>query len=129
VNVFECEDQKLGILDPCPNFGTTFDEWEIGPIYIDIGKMLSCLEGQVPFGDRARIPSKEVIWMLQSRFLEGYCSQGVGVDIGLAHAFAYAVSRAQFLKRFPTVGAFRHRFLYNRFRQNYPLKRKMEGAP
>lgn len=115
---------QITIIDPCANFGSTFDDWTLGPIYVDIGKMLACLEGQIPFRRQHLRPSQARIEQLQQAFIGGYGRCGVKLDIEVAHAFAFAVSSAQFYRRMGKFSAF-HRFaLYNRFRGNYPAARK-----
>ena len=44
----EKAEPEIVIIDPCANGGSTHHDWEAGPIYVDLGKFLSCLEGQVP---------------------------------------------------------------------------------
>jgi hypothetical protein len=120
--------QSIIIIDPCPNFCSTFDDWTVGPAYLDIGKMLSCLEGQISAYRQHRRPSPARVNELQQKFLEGYGSLGRPSDSEMAHAFAFAVSSAQFYRRFGRLSAL-HRFaLYNRFRGNFPSWRKLQTS-
>jgi streptomycin 6-kinase len=119
--------QSVVIIDPCPNFGSTFDEWTVAPVYIDVGKMLACLEGQIPIRRQHRRRSSARIAELQDKFIHAYEGSGRILDSDIAHAFAYAVASAQFYRRYGRLSAF-HRFaLYNRFRGNFPLSRKQLG--
>jgi hypothetical protein len=116
--------RSIAILDPCANFGSTFDDWTVGPIYVDIGKMLACLEGQVSLRRQHRRPSSVRINELQRRFIEGYGRFRARPDVETAHAFAFAVSSAQFYRRFGRASAIRSFALYNRFKGNFPSYRK-----
>ena len=119
---------SIAIIDPCANFGSTFDDWTIAPPYVDVGKMLACLEGQIPFRRQHLRPSSSRVDRLQAAFIEGYEQYGRKLDAEIAHAFAFAVSSAQFYRRFGRLSAL-HRFaLYNRFRGNFPLSRKQGRA-
>jgi hypothetical protein len=116
--------RSIVIIDPCANFGSTFDDWTVGPIFVDIGKMLACLEGQVALRRQHRRPSSTRINDLQRRFIDGYGRFGSRPDMETSNAFAFAVSSAQFYRRFGRASAI-HRFaLYNRFKGNFPSYRK-----
>ena len=120
--------RSIVIIDPCANFGSTFDDWTAAPVYVDIGKMLACLEGQIPLRRQHLRPSPARVNELQHQFIEGYERFGPKLDVEIAHAFAFAVSSAQFYRRFGRLSAL-HRFaLYNRFRGNYPAARKQVRA-
>ena len=120
--------QSIVIIDPCANFGSTFDDWTVAPVYVDVGKMLACLEGQIPLRRQHLRPSPSRVNELQRHFIEGYERFGPKLDVEMAHAFAFAVSSAQFYRRFGRLSAL-HRFaLYNRFRGNFPASRKQGRA-
>lgn len=128
VFVIGSDPDRIAVIDPCPNFGSTFDEWAPVPIYVDIGKMLSCLEGQVPARRLHRRPSHARISDLQERFLASYERSGAKLDREVANAFAFAVASAQFHRRFGRLGRLHQSFLYNRFRGNFPGARKTTSS-
>lgn len=123
--------QVIAVIDPCPNYGSTHEVWTRGPIYLDIGKMLSCLEGQVPARDQFRKPSRSRINELQEIFVRGYglTAGTASVDAEVAHAFAFATASGQFRRRFGSLGVMRRSALYSRLRGNYPAHRKMASWP
>jgi hypothetical protein len=116
---------RIAVIDPCANFGSTFFDWTWGPTVLDVGKMLACLEGQVPARFHLRKPSPKQINALQRSFVEAYRGAGVELDMEAAYAFAYATVVAQFRRRFGALGRMRSTVLYNRMRRNFPLDRKM----
>jgi hypothetical protein len=116
---------RLAIIDPCPNYGSTFDCWAYAPIYIDIGKMFACLEGQVAARFQHRRPSPARVVELQEIFLVGYERFGSKVNVATANAFAFAVAAAQFRKRYGSLAFLRRSALYNRMRGNFPCWRKL----
>lgn len=118
---------KLAVIDPCPNFASTHDVWTDGPVYLDIGKMLSCLEGQVAARHQLRRPSPARVNELQNIFLEAYAANGSPVDRRVAHAFAFATASCQFRRRFGILGALHRIALYSRLRGNFPLDRKLSS--
>lgn len=129
-NVFvsQKEGGQIVVLDPCPNYGSTLADWERGPVYVDIGKMLACLEGQVPVRSFFSRPRLTETYELQNRFLAGYARRGVEIDANIARAFAFACASAQFQRRFGKLGVIHRTFLYNRFRGNYPITVKGRNA-
>jgi streptomycin 6-kinase len=128
-NVFVTDgaSRDIAIIDPCPNFGSTFDLWTLAPVYIDVGKMLACLEGQVPIRNQLSRPSDGRINELQEIFLSGYARLGNDLDLETACAFAFATVSAQFRRRLGVLGAVHRTALYNRLRGNFPGKLKMAG--
>lgn len=120
-NVFVgCSEQSISIIDPCANYGSTFDDWTSGPVYIDVGKMLACLEGQVPFRQMFRRRPAHEVKQLQREFVDGYSCYGEDLDLDIARAFAFAVVSAQFCKRYGRLSVIPRSALYNRFRRNFP---------
>lgn len=117
--------ERIAVIDPCANFGSTFSDWTWGPTVLDVGKMIACLEGQVPAKYHLRKPSPKDILILQRSFVEAYRSTGVELDMEAAYCFAYATVVAQFRRRFGALGRMRSAVLYNRMRRNFPLDRKM----
>ena len=113
-------DVRVVVLDPCPNYSSTHHEWERGPIYVDIGKMLSCLEGQVPARFFFSRPPPNRVRELQRLFISGYSRFAGEIDERVAHAFAYANVSEQFRRRFGGLGLLRRNALYNWLRGNYP---------
>jgi hypothetical protein len=126
-NVFITTDARhqTVIIDPCANGGSTFNDWTQGPVYLDIGKMLACLEGQVSILNQVKRPSVGRVNLLQQQFVDSYQSVGSQIDIGLAHSFAYAAASAQYCRRYGRAGSIHQAILYNRFRRNFPLHRKL----
>jgi hypothetical protein len=120
--------EKLVIIDPCANYGSTFEDWTSGPIYIDIGKMLSCLEGQVSPRHQHRVPSAGRIAELQERFIGGYERFGAVIDRSIAHGFAFGVASAQFRRRFGRLSGLHRLALYNVLRGNFPGTRKLKAV-
>lgn len=130
-NIFvQClEAPRIAVIDPCANFGSTFADWTSGPIHIDLGKMLSCFEGQIPARRQLQRPCRRRIAAMQRTFLDGYEEvSGTQVDVATAHAFAYAVACVQFHRRFGALGHLHATFLYNRLRGNYPIARRLHGT-
>ena len=128
-NVFiqgdDLERPTVVILDPCGNGGITRADWLFGPVHIDIGEMLSCLEGRIPFRQQTGL-RRDCTQMLQAAFIGGYADvSGMDVDAGVAHAFAYSTAAAQFRFRFGRFGALFTGALYNRYwKANFPLGRR-----
>lgn len=127
-NVFvEQTTGKIAVIDPCPNGSSSFLPWECGPIYVDIGKFLACLEGQVPLRNQVSLSRKRCN-LLQKDFIDGYqCASGKLIDLPTAFAFAYGTAKAQFLNRHNNLGQVKAAFLYNRLRRNFPLTKKLEA--
>lgn len=118
-------DSELVVLDPCPNGGSTHHDWEVGPVYVDLGNFLSCLEGQVPLRHHHKLhPERST--RLQLTFLRGYESvSGLNLDLQLAFAYAYAVGSAQFDVRFGRWSFIPIKVLFNRqWKRNYPFSEK-----
>jgi hypothetical protein len=123
------EQPRIVVIDPCANYGSTFDDWTRGPVFLDIGKMLSCLEGQISARRQLRRPSPKRVESMQRRFLAGYeQASGLKLDHDVAHAFAYGVAWAQFRRRYGRLGRLHSAVLYNRFRGNFPARAKTEQA-
>jgi hypothetical protein len=111
--------RRIVVLDPCANFGSTFYDRTVGPIYLDIGKMLACLEGQVKPVNQLALPTRQMRVGLQDAFLQGYeHTASFRLDRTLAHAFAYATASAQFARRGPIVSKVLLLGLYNRLKGN-----------
>jgi len=127
-NVFITVDapQQVVVIDPCANGGSTFDDWTKGPIYVDIGKMLACLEGQVSIPNQLKRPSVDRVNLLQRQFVDSYQSVGSEIDLGIAHSFAYAAAATQYRRRYGRASNIHQTILYNRFRGNFPLHRKLD---
>jgi len=125
-NVFigKSHSDQIVVIDPCPNFGSTFDEWAVAPVYVDIGKMLACLEGQVSLRYLHRRPSTARVEQLKDCFLTAYEGSGPKLDRYVANAFAFAVASAQFHRRFGLLSEVHRTVLYNRIRGNFPGARK-----
>lgn len=118
---------QLVVLDPCANHGSTFADWTLAPVYLDIGKMLACLEGQVPLWQQHHCPPPAEVAALQQLFVDAYQRIGPPLDIEVAHACAFAVASAQFRRRFGVLSPLHRLALYNRLRGNFPADRKMHG--
>lgn len=119
---------KIVILDPCANNGSTFSDWTFGPVALDLGKMLACLEGQVPLRRFLSLPSRARISVLQEQFLNGYRSVRSGDwESAEVRAFAYAAAAGQFVRRFGPAGIIPTAVLYNRMRKNYPMARPLDA--
>lgn len=126
-NVQVMPDGGLAVIDPCPNHASTFEVWETGPIYVDIGKFLSCLEGQVPPLQMLQT-SPVRNGRLQEIFLKAYEEATESpLDRAAAHAFAYAAAAVQFRRRGKLRGAIKTSALYNRLRRNFPLPVKLRA--
>jgi hypothetical protein len=111
--------RRIVVLDPCANFGSTFHDRTVGPVYLDIGKMLACLEGQVKPKLQLSLPTRQVRVTLQKAFLKGYEARvSFAVDRRLAHAFAYATVSAQFARRGPIISKILLTGLYNGIKGN-----------
>lgn len=98
---------ELCIIDPCPNGGSTFNMFEQGPRYVDIGIFVACLWGQIPIWHALRM-RKGVSTKLTDAFLRGYeVTAGISLDRELVSNFAYAAVSAQFEYRFGLFGRVR----------------------
>ncbi|HEX6260675.1 MAG TPA: hypothetical protein VFZ51_08470 [Woeseiaceae bacterium] len=112
------------VIDPCADGYSTYDDWVAGPVYVDVGKMLLSLEGKVaayrqPFLDRRTVGS------LQVSFLAGYAAGGARLDPLTAFAYAYALGRCYFAKRYAALRGIAMSTLYNRlWKGNFPWTRK-----
>jgi hypothetical protein len=108
------------VIDPSPDFVSTFHPWVHGPAYIDVGLFLSCLEGRVSFRHYPRIKWARIP-ELKEIFLASYnkCAERP-VDPRLAEAVSYCIARRYFRLRF-RVTPLAHGaawLLYNRFKGN-----------
>jgi hypothetical protein len=129
-NVFvDSSSEELIVIDPCPNFASTHQIWTQGPIYLDIGKMLSCLEGQIPPWHLYRRLSSYDTVKLQHAFLDAYSETASAPDVAVAHAFAYATAASQFRRRFGYLGVVHRTALYNQLVGNFPLRIKLSSWP
>ena len=126
-NVHLTPEQEVAIIDPCPNKSSSYLPWERGPIYVDLGKFLACLEGQVPPRELPFLSYQASIDM-QEEFLRSYEGiTGQKIDRAAAHAFAYAAVTTQFTRRRPLTGWLKRGALYNRLRRNFPLRVKLRA--
>jgi hypothetical protein len=117
---------QICVIDPCPNFGSTFAMWTCGPSYLDLGKLMSCLEGQISIQYQYRRPTARQIVKMQRAVLEGYEMHGPAVDRKWLHAFAYATAAVQLERgRHPLIAYLRRRALYNGAVGNFPWKKKL----
>jgi hypothetical protein len=120
--------QEIVVLDPCGNKSSTHSDWEIGPAYVDIGKFLACLEGQV--GLRRQLFLRRAISCeTQLAFVRGYESvSGTPINMGLAFAYAYAVAGAQFDLSYRNAGKLAMFLLFNRhWKRNFPFATKQRA--
>ena len=116
------------IIDPCPNFASTFEYWSLAPVYVDVGKMLACLEGQIPARYQHRRPAAPRVNELQGCFISGYEQVGNKLNTMVAHSFAFAVVSAQFRRRFGKFGLLHRTALYNSIRGNFPFSNKSKDV-
>ena len=121
------EEADIVIIDPCAEGYSTRYDWCCGPRYIDVGKMLLSLEGQVPLSWQPMI-RRDGVRRLQNAFLDGYENvSGISLDRALCFSYAYAIGVCYFSSRYSPVGRLAAAVMYNRiWKRNFPLKRKLE---
>lgn len=73
-NILVTASEEIVIIDPSPNFHSTFSPFEYAPIYVDIGNFLSGIEGLFPY-KKFFIIKKEYIKLCKSSFIKGYESE------------------------------------------------------
>jgi hypothetical protein len=120
-------DSPLVVIDPCADGYSSCEDLDRGPVYLDVGKFLVCLEGLIrPSRQLFLDPHK--IARLQNAFLDGYAAKvPYAVDRVACFAFAYALGRLYFSKLYPRSKWLAIRMLYNRpWKRNFPLERKLE---
>jgi hypothetical protein len=92
--------KDIVIYDASPNNFTTFATNYLGPVYIDIGNMISCLNGLVPvrnyfFMKWNKLPA------LKTAFLNGYQDNTSNeIDIDWVDKFSYATAHCYFEKQY-----------------------------
>ncbi|RYH00250.1 MAG: hypothetical protein EON58_00805 [Alphaproteobacteria bacterium] len=127
-NLFLRTDGQLVILDPCPDGIVTHGCWERAPVYVDIGRMLSCLEGAaLPLRAIVRL-NTATICRMQRTFLDGYRDvANFPVEDTAAFAFGYAIMMEQAAGSKGVGSIVKPALRYNRLvRRNFPLKRKLK---
>lgn len=119
-------EEKVVVIDPCNDGYSCRSDWNYGPIYLDIGKMLLSLEGKVPLQKQPRITSDKV-QILQGAFLDGYKRVGnLDVDIPSCFAYSFALASCYFSSKYPILKKLAIFALYNSWwKKNFPLHRKI----
>jgi hypothetical protein len=100
-NIFFDRDTTVPqIIDPSPNFATTFHPLTVGPPYVDLGQLFSSLDGRVPV--RRWIGLRwERVAVIKAAVCRGYSERsGVVADMVTANRYAYAASRCWFVHRY-----------------------------
>ena len=119
---------RLVVLDPSPDGSTSMRHWLRGPVHLDIGRMLGCLEGAaVPLMLTSRLAPRAV-WRAQDAFLGGYeAIAGTRPDPYVALGWGYALFATQASQRSRVRGYFRRNLRYNSWpRKNFPVARKAD---
>ncbi len=93
-------ENNIVIYDASPNNFTTFRTSNLGPIYIDIGNMISCLNGLVPVWNYFHMKWNKLP-ALKEAFLKGYRDKSeCDVDMSWADKFSYATAYCYFNKQY-----------------------------
>ena len=127
-NIFLNSDKHTVVLDPSPDGIVTKHHWESGPVYIDLGRMLACLEGAaLPLLQTISL-NYAIVRRVQSAFLDGYRSVSkFDLDHATAFAFGYAIVREQSKQAKWIASVTKPALRYNRMvRRNFPLSRKLK---
>ena len=72
-NIFLNRESKLVVLDPFPDFYSSFNVWEVGNRSKDLAMFASCLLGRLPVSQLIKLRPEKVHFLL-SEFLESYNS-------------------------------------------------------
>ena len=120
-NVFVGEsDTDLIVLDASPNYFVTFSTNCYGPVYLDIGNMLSCMDGLVPWAKHLKMQLARVR-TLESAFVSGYESDNeLLLDKSLLTQFTEATSLTylEYRLRSKILGRIGYSILYNPVRRS-----------
>jgi hypothetical protein len=113
---------ELVVLDSSPNKFVTFKTGVIGPIYIDIGNMIACIEGLVPLLNYPFM-NWQLLPEIREYFLDGYRSNSKNViSSDWINRFSYATAKCYLLKKYP--GKLLHKLalqiLFNSYKGNVP---------
>jgi hypothetical protein len=111
---------QLVVLDSSPNNFATFRTGAIGPIYIDIGNMISCIEGLVPVSNYLSM-KWELLPEVRGYFLDGYKTYSkTAISIEWVNRFTYATAKCYLTKKYP--GKIRKKLalglLFNKYKDN-----------
>ncbi len=116
----ENEHLQLVVLDSSPNNFATFKTGATGPVYLDIGNMISCIEGLVPV---LNYPSMkwELLPEIRGYFLDGYVAHSkADISIDWVNRFTYATAKCYLTRKYP--GTIRQklalRLLFNNYKGN-----------
>ena len=119
-------DVRIAVIDPCADGYSCDDDIVRGPVHLDIGKFILCLEGLLPLRYQLRL-KREVILRSQIAFLDGYGRHApYHVDWEAAFAFAYGLGALYLRKAYPWTRWVAGRILYNHaWKRNAALTTKM----
>ena len=111
---------ELVVLDSSPNKFVTFRTDVVGPVYIDIGNMLSCIEGLVPISNYPFMKWK-LLPEIKKYFLDGYRAVFKSpISNEWAEKFSYATAQCYLVKKYPwkIAQSLALKLLYNRYKGN-----------
>lgn len=120
-------DSPVVIIDPCADGYTSLSDIEYGPVYLDIGKFLMCLEGLIS-------PQKHLFIKIdkinraQISFINGYASKSRhAINYVSCFAFSYAIASMYLRQAYPHTHILALKLLYNGlWKRNYPLQDKLK---
>lgn len=117
---------RIVVIDPCADGYSCDDDIVIGPVHLDIGKFILCLEGLLPLRYQFRL-RRQAILRSQVAFLDGYERHSpLRVDWEAAFAFAYGLGALYLRRAYPRTRSLVRRLLYNRrWKGNASLTTKM----
>jgi hypothetical protein len=121
-------DPRIVVIDPCGDNYTTSYSWCHGSRYIDIAKMILCLEGKISLLGQFKL-RRRVVCRLQKAFLRGYQSaSGVLIEQDRCFAFAYAIAVCYFKKKHSFFPSAYVQVIYNAIlNSNFPLSLKINS--
>jgi hypothetical protein len=113
----------LIVYDASPDGMSTFAADQVGPVYVDLGSFMSCLEGRIPGQEYLRLSWKKLP-VVKEAFVRGYEDvSGTEVDRRVLARFSYGIAACYFHWHH---GAGRMRriheaILFNRLKGNWPI--------
>lgn len=92
-NIFT-DGSVLTVLDPMPNYATSFSIAEYGSRYMDIGMHLNSIHRQIGYRSMLQY-SRAHLHSLKDEFVKSYeVTSGLKLDAGFAYAVAFATDKA-----------------------------------
>lgn len=113
---------EIIILDPCPNYVTTFHPFAFASVYIDIAGFSACLDGLLPIKYYTKLDWRKLP-NLKEAFFSGYEeNSNLKIDRHLLGCISFATVHSYFQNRYGygvrTLAA--RSLVYNRIKQNIP---------